>query len=65
MGLPAMTPMTGKTCIVTGANSGIGRATARELLLRRARVYLLCRDPERGAGFEQVVAASAPAFRDQ
>lgn len=34
----------GKTAIVTGANSGIGRETALELAKRGARVILACRD---------------------
>lgn len=36
--------MAGKTVIITGANSGLGRATAAELLRQRARVILACRD---------------------
>ncbi|CAM5099061.1 unnamed protein product [Eretmochelys imbricata] len=36
--------MRGKTVIVTGANSGLGRATAAELLRLQARVILGCRD---------------------
>ncbi|XP_040279145.1 retinol dehydrogenase 14 [Bufo bufo] len=39
--------MRGKTVIITGANCGIGRATAAELLRQQARVILACRDPER------------------
>lgn len=39
--------MSGKTAVVTGANSGIGFETARELLLRGARVVLACRDADR------------------
>lgn len=33
--------------VITGANCGIGRATAAELLRLQARVILACRDPER------------------
>ena len=38
----------GRTCLVTGANAGIGRATSRALAARGARVLLLCRDEGRG-----------------
>ncbi len=41
--------MEGKTCIITGANSGIGRATALELAARKARIVLVCRNREMGA----------------
>ena len=38
----------GKTCIVTGANGGIGFITAQEFAKRGARVIMACRSKERG-----------------
>lgn len=38
----------GKVCIVTGANAGIGRVTARELAASGAQVVLACRSEEKG-----------------
>lgn len=45
--------MKGKTVIVTGANTGIGEVTARELAAMGAKVYLACRSKEKA---EPVVA---------
>lgn len=40
--------LTGRLCLITGANSGLGYATALALARRGARVQLLCRSAERG-----------------
>lgn len=40
--------MIGKICVVTGANSGIGRITALGLAKKGATVVMVCRNRERG-----------------
>ena len=47
--------MSGKYCLVTGANSGIGKEISLGLLKMGAHVTMVCRDPERGkAALEEV-----------
>ncbi len=54
--------MTGLVCVVTGANSGIGLATSRELASAGASVIMVCRNRERGlAARDEVAAASTGA----
>lgn len=43
---PQLQPLANKIALVTGSNTGIGRATARELTRLGARVFLACRSEE-------------------
>jgi dehydrogenase/reductase SDR family protein 12 len=44
---------------VTGANSGLGLATAHALAARGATLLLLCRNAERGAAAVEAVRAAS------
>ncbi|MBA2505058.1 MAG: SDR family oxidoreductase [Thermoleophilaceae bacterium] len=49
----------GRVAIVTGANSGLGLVTARELARRGAEVVVACRSTEKGAAAAEEIAAHA------
>jgi len=53
--------LTGRTAIVTGANSGLGLQTALELARHGAGVVLAVRDEARGATARGVIRQTAPA----
>ncbi|XP_053720975.1 retinol dehydrogenase 13-like isoform X1 [Synchiropus splendidus] len=44
---PSKATIKGKTVVVTGANTGIGKETARELAKRGGRIIMGCRDMEK------------------
>ncbi|GMT17785.1 hypothetical protein PFISCL1PPCAC_9082 [Pristionchus fissidentatus] len=54
----------GKVAVVTGSNTGIGLETVRELNLRGAKVYLLCRSEQRAnEGIVKLVKMGCDATR--
>jgi len=53
------TYMQGKICLVTGANSGIGKATALGLAQMGATVVMVCRDRARGEAAQSEIKAKS------
>lgn len=53
--------VTGRTCLVTGATSGIGEATAEALARRGARLVLVARDPARAETTARRIVAQGGA----
>ena len=51
--------MKDKVVVITGASSGIGQATARELARQGARIVMVCRDAERAGAAREDIAAAA------
>ncbi len=56
---PDLKDMEEKVCAVTGANSGIGKATAKGLVRLGAHVVMVCRSPERGRDAQAEIQAVA------
>jgi retinol dehydrogenase 12 len=50
--------LSGRTFLVTGGNTGIGRATASALAREGARVYIASRSPQRGEAAVKVIRAA-------
>ena len=50
----------GRTAIVTGANSGLGLSTARELARHGAKVVLACRNTAKGAAAVGAIESAVP-----
>jgi NAD(P)-dependent dehydrogenase (short-subunit alcohol dehydrogenase family) len=51
--------MKGKICLVTGANAGIGRATALGLAQMGATIIMVCRSRERGETVQREIRAES------
>ena len=57
--LRSLSTLRGKTAVVTGGTSGIGKEIARRLGERGARLIIVGRDPERGARAENEIRAAS------
>ena len=58
---PVTTSMHGKLCVITGANTGIGKAAAQALASLGAQVVMICRDRAKGERALAEISAAAAA----
>ena len=56
MSEPIRADLSGKTCLVTGASAGIGKAVTRQLACLGARVVLACRNQDKGEAVRREIA---------
>ncbi len=56
---PVTTSMRGRTCVITGANTGIGKAAAEALSALGAHVIMICRNRERGERAKKDIVRAA------
>jgi NAD(P)-dependent dehydrogenase (short-subunit alcohol dehydrogenase family) len=57
---PDLPDLSGRTIMITGANSGLGFETSRWLASRGARVWMLCRSQERCLGAQHRIVSDVP-----
>ena len=50
-----MTPTENRTIVITGANPGVGKSTARLLAAEGASVIMVCRNRERGVAAQREI----------
>lgn len=58
------TDETGKVVIVTGANTGIGKETVRELAKRNATVYMACRNLKKCEEVRYIYEFATPKLKN-
>ena len=54
---------TARTCVITGANSGIGKITARELARKGFDIVMLCRNLDKARPVQMAIQADYPAAK--
>ena len=60
---PSDLPLSGRVALITGANTGIGLVSARELARQGAQLFITCRDARTSQAALQRIreASGAPA----